>query len=373
MGNRRRNLIVLVLVLALLAGVAGRDHDQADGARPRPARRHRARLPGPPDPAGPERHAGRHRPRDRDHPRARRHARRLRARDLARRRDQIEVGLPDVQDAERAIDQIGTTAQLYLYDFEPNVIPPNPEPPERDRAPLQPADRRGRGGLEAKPECFKNDCTTNGPTYYLFDKDTLEPLGDPSEKKQDLFLALPGRQAAPELEVVDGPAGDDRGRPRSRRTTRPPTPTRRPAGTASYFVLRDRPALTGERDHRSARQNIDPTTNQPNVTFDFTDEGRTAFQNVTREIAQRGSEPVRSPPGTPVSSISSNDASALSGSFAIVLDNVDRVAADHQLQREPGRDRRPHRAPRSRAPSPSRRPRTSPRSSRSARCRSSSA
>src|SRR4051794_40805901 len=32
--------------------------------------------------------------------------------------DQIEVGLPDVQDTKRAIAQIGTTAQLYLYDWE---------------------------------------------------------------------------------------------------------------------------------------------------------------------------------------------------------------------------------------------------------------
>src|ERR687894_363925 len=41
--------------------------------------------------------------------------------------DQIEVGLPDVQDSERAIDRIGTTAQLYFYDWEKHVIPENPE------------------------------------------------------------------------------------------------------------------------------------------------------------------------------------------------------------------------------------------------------
>src|SRR5919106_4387833 len=41
--------------------------------------------------------------------------------------DQIEVGLPDVQDADRAQEQIGTTAQLYFYDWEGNVIPPDPD------------------------------------------------------------------------------------------------------------------------------------------------------------------------------------------------------------------------------------------------------
>ena len=42
--------------------------------------------------------------------------------------EQIEVGLPDVDDADRAIERVGTTAQLFFYDFEPNVIPPNPPP-----------------------------------------------------------------------------------------------------------------------------------------------------------------------------------------------------------------------------------------------------
>ncbi len=40
--------------------------------------------------------------------------------------DQIEVGLPDVSNADRAIEQVGSTAQLFLYDFERNVIPPDP-------------------------------------------------------------------------------------------------------------------------------------------------------------------------------------------------------------------------------------------------------
>src|SRR5215210_4016942 len=36
--------------------------------------------------------------------------------------DQITVSLPDVTNAERARDQVGTTAQLYFYDWEPNVV-----------------------------------------------------------------------------------------------------------------------------------------------------------------------------------------------------------------------------------------------------------
>src|SRR3954449_5202917 len=37
-------------------------------------------------------------------------------------RDQIDVGLPGVKNAARAESQVGTTAQLQFYDWEPNVI-----------------------------------------------------------------------------------------------------------------------------------------------------------------------------------------------------------------------------------------------------------
>src|SRR5262245_2455743 len=37
-------------------------------------------------------------------------------------KDQIEVDLPAVKDAGRAADQVGTTAQMYFYDWEPNIL-----------------------------------------------------------------------------------------------------------------------------------------------------------------------------------------------------------------------------------------------------------
>ena len=36
----------------------------------------------------------------------------------------IQVGLPNVQNAEQAIAQVGKTAQLYFYDLEANIVPP---------------------------------------------------------------------------------------------------------------------------------------------------------------------------------------------------------------------------------------------------------
>ena len=37
-------------------------------------------------------------------------------------REQISVGLPSVQNAERAKAQVGTTARLQFYDWEPNLL-----------------------------------------------------------------------------------------------------------------------------------------------------------------------------------------------------------------------------------------------------------
>src|SRR3954462_14873241 len=36
--------------------------------------------------------------------------------------NQISIGLPDVSNPKRAIDQVGSTAQLQFYDFEPNLF-----------------------------------------------------------------------------------------------------------------------------------------------------------------------------------------------------------------------------------------------------------
>src|SRR5271165_102378 len=42
--------------------------------------------------------------------------------------DEIDVALPDVSNASRAQDEVGKTAQLFIYDWEPNVIGPSGKP-----------------------------------------------------------------------------------------------------------------------------------------------------------------------------------------------------------------------------------------------------
>jgi SecD/SecF fusion protein len=44
-------------------------------------------------------------------------------------KNQISIGLPDVDNADRAIQQVGTTAQLQFYDWEPNVLGQGPDSP----------------------------------------------------------------------------------------------------------------------------------------------------------------------------------------------------------------------------------------------------
>src|SRR3954447_9883922 len=90
----------------------------------------------------------------------------------------IQVGLPNVQDAQQAIDQVGKTAQLYFYDLEANIVPPDrkgvPQDPPNSPDPnpniyaFPDLWSAVQFAQKQKPEC--DGCTTTGRTYYLFDK-----------------------------------------------------------------------------------------------------------------------------------------------------------------------------------------------------------
>jgi SecD/SecF fusion protein len=236
--------------------------------------------------------------------------------------DEIQVDLPNVSNSQRATDQIGTTAQLYLYDFEPNVIPPNPNVQDASSRPynrlIDAVEAASKQPEVSEEKCKEEGCTTDGPTYYLFDKDSLQPIGEPSERKSDLFLNYPNGQQPPNTEVKSVPRGtiviEDKP------TDDPSTDVDESQGPAKFYVMHDRPGLSGN-DITDPKQNTDQF-NQPIVTFSFTDKGREEFQNVTQTIAQRGAENCAAANGgVPCTGLSSNDADQFSGSFAIVLDN----------------------------------------------------
>jgi SecD/SecF fusion protein len=232
------------------------------------------------------------------------------------------VGLPNVQNAQQAIQQIGKTSQLHLYDFEANVIP-NPKTKAAPKDPKQPPQpvppsiysfsnlySAVKFASARKPSCPANECTTKGPTYYLFDKGTHRLRAGPASKRPDLFLLFKNEKQPPGTQVLAVPQG-----------TVVVADARHPSLDSSVaqlakgpqFVLRDRAALSGS-DISNPKQNFDSITNQPNVTFDFTGSGQSAFQKVTSQIALRGQ--ATAPPG-----ISSAQADSYSQHFAIVLDN----------------------------------------------------
>ena len=233
---------------------------------------------------------------------------------------QIQVSLPNVQDAERAIDQVGATAQLYFYDFERNVVSPpgkniptnaaqSPAPPSTYELPtlykaVQFASKR-------KPSCPDQACTTSGPSYYLFDKDN-QLLAGPAERRDDLFLQLEPHKKPPGGQILTVPQGtivvqSDSADPSLNETTEE-------VSRSPHYVLEDLPELTGT-EITDPKQNSDPVTNQPIVTFDFTDKGEDAFHTVTQRIAQRGQA------NAPLAVSSAAQADQFSQHFGVVLDN----------------------------------------------------
>src|SRR5438128_11329226 len=62
---------------------------------------------------------------------------------------EIDVALPDVSNAARAEKEVGKTAQLYFYDWEPNVIGPNGVPAPTEATVTGDATSTGAGGTIA--------------------------------------------------------------------------------------------------------------------------------------------------------------------------------------------------------------------------------
>lgn len=228
--------------------------------------------------------------------------------------DSIRVSLPDVSNADRAKDQVGTTAQLYFYDWEPNVIA-EPGTANGTSTPITSLYDAVQLASKQKPECPEGQCTASGPTYYLFDATSKEIAAGPAATRADLYLdpeSLPDKANRAIVEVPQGTIVVQAEAPPDDPNTAEIDESK--TGLRGYYVIKDRPELSGN-DIRDPKQSFDPTTNQPVVTFSFTDKGQQAFQDVTRRIAERGLS--NAPPGTAGNSI---QASQFSGSFAVVLD-----------------------------------------------------
>ncbi len=276
---------------------------------------------------------------------------------------EISVSLPDVTNAQRAIDQVGTTAQLYFFDWEPNLIGaekaigghPGVNPP---KAALKASNQRWRdAGRDptkplaqqlvfsgAYPSAYEaaqlaasqppqacEDCTALTPRYYLFERASPHKLiAGPETSVKDLYVSPTGQKRPHNGLVIKVPVGtivvsesptDSDGK------SVPPEDF--PPG---WYALRDRPSLSGT-DITDPKQGFDSTSNAPNVTFGFNDKGRSAFQDVTRTIAQRGANSAAA--AGAIGSVTADQASALSGHFAVVLDNIVKTRPIINFQENP--------------------------------------
>ena len=218
--------------------------------------------------------------------------------------DQISVGLPGVKNLERAKAQVGTTAQLYLYDWERNVV-------GSPTAPINSLYSAVKRASQRPSQIDQNNTTKQ--TFYLFRSNKTLAAG-PDSSRQELLSEYGGR-VPKGFEVLEVPAGTvvlKAERPESLPNDAP---------FERYFVVRDNPELRGT-DIKDPRQESDPATNEPIVTFRFTDRGRKNFQEVTRRLAERGQ--TAQVPGQPVESSFQT--------FAIVLDRelVSRPFIDYR-------------------------------------------
>jgi SecD/SecF fusion protein len=227
--------------------------------------------------------------------------------------NQIQANLPGVSDAERAAAQVGSTAQLFFYDWEKSILDESCKTddtqPNGGQTPITGFYNAVKRASKCPPQRDANNNAASKDRFYVFDKISHKALanGQPFDSDAAARAAIPPseRSRAEVLKVPTGilvvrdekPAPDKNGNPGK-------APDR-------WWVIEDNPALSGT-DIKNPEQNFDQQSgNQPIVTFEFTNQGRQAFSKITREIAQRGQD----------NALPNADPLQSSQHFAIVLDD----------------------------------------------------
>ncbi|MEJ7892292.1 MAG: protein translocase subunit SecD [Solirubrobacteraceae bacterium] len=228
--------------------------------------------------------------------------------------DQIQIDLPAVENAENAADRVGSTAQMYFYDWELNLLDEdcltNPDTPSSSSDATSPISGLRNAVLAAaKCDPYESDGTTRSSDarYYGFAK-TGQPLngGLPETDEEDLWAQEPGGEKPEGAEAIRVPDGILI----VREEPPPAIGDAEPIEPDLWWLVQDEPALNGE-DIENPEQSFDQTTNEPIVTMDFSDKGQRDFQAVTLELAQRGSD----------NALLGGSSIDQSMHFAIVLDN----------------------------------------------------
>ncbi|MGO9319427.1 MAG: protein translocase subunit SecD, partial [Solirubrobacteraceae bacterium] len=226
--------------------------------------------------------------------------------------NQVDVALPDVSNATRAQDEVGKTAQLQFYDWEPNVIGATGEPAPTEGTVTGDTSSQGAGGATSglleyqavlraakrKPILRHNDTTWSRActpaqvkdclygSWYLLDTAHERVVRGPEETEHNLYTDLAIQPKGTKLEAVRVNPGTVIVQAHAEETAAGKLTN---ASPNSWYVLNDNPVLNGE-DITNPTQGNDESTGQPNVTFGFNSHGKTVFERVTKEIAHRGQE-----------------------------------------------------------------------------------
>jgi SecD/SecF fusion protein len=255
--------------------------------------------------------------------------------------DQIQVGIPGATSVGKATECATKPARLYFFDWERNLIgrekaiggSPGREPPaaafeeankEWEAAGRNPS-KKENGQLifagayasqynaaklaaEQKPVPDCENCSQPA-TYYLFEKTLPHKLIDgPEFTREDLYIDPNGKKRPRDIgPVIKVPQG-------TILLSEKPSDSNGDViedAEPGWYAFKDDPALSGT-EITNPKAEMQETGAA--VTFQFTGDGREAFQAVTRQIAQRGQARAIGP-------AAGEQAKQLSGHFAAVLDN----------------------------------------------------
>jgi SecD/SecF fusion protein len=237
--------------------------------------------------------------------------------------NQISVALPAVKNLADAIKQVGTVAQLAFYDWEPVVIGPDGKPAPDDPS-VTGASAAGSVGsvslYEALQRAVKRPAKVEannqreGSLFYGVDDKTKTVYGKGTGTGKRYGLDTRAEALATVPKALRAKAKVYEVKPNTVIVRAEQTAGAK-VKTDQWYVLQDDVALRG-KEIKNPEQQFDQGTGgsgAPNVTFEFTDKGRKIWQNVTREIADRGSRSVGILPGQTPADANQH--------FAIVLDD----------------------------------------------------
>ena len=355
MTDRRRNLARPAARRAPARRLARRHRDEADAPRPGPEGRRRARLPGEAHEVL-EGHRRRRRAHDRHHAQARRRARRRGAGDpaLGRRPDRRRRCRTS-RTPTRPQQQVGTTAQLFFYDWEKNVLGPDCKPaptnfavtggPSAGSAGVALSQYDARRRARAVPADHRAASTSATAAKLLPRRHARPRRSSPGRRRSRPTSRGVGR-ATPDgpIQVWQvNPGTVDR--PGRVADTRRAATSSRKKGPDAYYVLRDDFALRGT-DIKNPEQNFDQKHPGAERHVRLHELGA---QEVAEDHAARSPSAARTSSPRPTARWSPTPAEV-----PALRDRAGQPAhlgPVHRLPAEPGRHRRRQRARRSRAAS----------------------